>query len=444
MFSVDVAKVAKGFLLSSVFIGVLGLSACGGGGGGGDSSATNVTAREESQALNINLSQKNYSGINEIPANRQEAARFLAQSTYGPTHTAINRLMEIGYTKWLEEQFSIGANLSYKGYWDTRNTAIKNTKPSSGATAIEINQAFWAKAIEGQDQLRQRMGLALSEIFVISMQDGCGANNSQGASAYFDMLNEKAFGTYRDLLEAVALHPVMGCYLSHLKNQKEDVVSGRVPDENFAREIMQLFSIGLVQLNNDGTPKLNANRQPLETYTAQDISGLAKVFTGWSWDCPEYPADNCFKWGNGGTKGYDPRRWISSMKPYPKFHSTSEKRFLGTVIPATTNPDPRANLKIALDALAKHPNVPPFIGKQLIQRFVTSNPSPAYVSRVSNAFIASNGNLKEVITAVLMDPEARDISMARASPSFGKVKEPILKLSALLRAYTAKSATART
>lgn len=375
------------------------------------------------------------------PSNDQEAARFLVQASFGPTVASLARVRALGFSGWLDEQFTLQPRLGFQQYWRQRDAQIRSVTPNDHAHTAEINHVFWTNALSGEDQLRQRVAFALSQIFVISVQEGCGADNSEGAASYYDLLVNKAFGSYRDLLEAVSLHPVMGCYLSHLHNQKEDLTSGRVPDENFAREVMQLFSIGLVQLNLDGTPKINASTgRPVESYTPDDIAGLAKVFTGWSWDCPGWPSDNCFLWG-ADNLGPSSSRWTSPMRPYAKFHSKSEKRFLGVVIPPQTTANPTASLKVALDALASHPNVGPFIGKQLIQRLVTSNPSPAYVRRVANVFVSSGGSMKETVRAILEDPEARDHQMAAASATFGKVREPILMLSSFLRAYGATSDT---
>lgn len=446
MFSVDVAKVAKGFLLSSVFIGVLGLSACGGGGGGSDnptssetpSSVDNIVTTSESLSARENALAVSF---NIKPNSRNEATRFLLQSTFGPSQSDVDRLMSIGYSAWFNEQVAAPTNISYRTYWEQRNLTLKSASNSSANTA-EITHAFWANALGGKDQLRQRVALALSEIFVVSTTDGCGANNPIGVASYMDTLSQRAFGKYRDLLEAVTLHPMMGCYLSHLRNQKEDITTGRIPDENFAREVMQLFSIGLVKLNPDGTAQLDGSGRPVETYNAADITGLAKVFTGWSFDCPDYPSDNCFRFAARVSDGATySDRWARQMRPYPRFHSVSEKRFLGTLVPAQSSADPQASLRVALDTIAKHPNVGPFIGKQLIQRLVTANPSPAYVRRVAAAFNESGGSLQATVSAILADPEARDTGTALSSPTFGKVREPILKLSAFLRAYGVTSAT---
>jgi uncharacterized protein (DUF1800 family) len=226
---------------------------------------------------------------------------------------------------------------------------------------------------------------------------------------------------------------MMGVYLSHLRNQKADARTGRVPDENYAREVMQLFSIGLVELDADGSAKTGAGGTALETYTPADISGLARVFTGWSWACPDWPANNCFFSGvNNGAS--DPDRAFKAMLGYPQYHSTESKAFLGTTIATQATADPTASLTAALNRLNAHPNVGPFIGKQLIQRFVTSNPSPAYVSAVAGAFADNGsgvrGDMKAVLKAVLMNAEAR-----RSTDTSGKVREPVLRLSAFLRAF---------
>jgi len=391
------------------------LAACGGG-GGGDASSPPPAA--------------------EKPATRQEAARFLTQATFGPTDTDIDRVMAVGYGPWIDEQFALPAT-SHRSHWDARNAEIRlASNNANGAGQDQVFESFWKQAVSGPDQLRQRSAYALSQIFVISMVDSGVADNTRAVAAWMDMLGTTGLGTYREALEAVSRHPMMGIYLSHLRNQKADTRSGRVPDENYAREVMQLFSIGLVELNDDGSARTTGGART-DTYTPADISGLAKVFTGWSWACPEWPDASCFF--NGSFNGQsDPDRSFKSMLGYPQYHSTEEKRFLGTTIAAQGQSDPAASLRTALDALANHANVGPFIGRQLIQRLVTSNPSPGYVRDVSQVF-ANNGSgvrgdMKAVIKAVLMHPEAR-----LQSDSSGKVREPVLRLSAYLRAFGATS-----
>lgn len=408
------------------------ITACGGGGGSSD------TGNPASIEAAGTLEQAAAASINAKPLNRAEAARFLTQATFGPTYNSTTELMEKGFTPWLEDQFAKSPTGSYRAYWLRRNAIIKSSKPTGSAGINELQQAFWQQALAGQDQLRQRVALALSEIFVVSGMDGCGDNHPEGAASYFDMLREKAFGSYRDLLKNVALHPIMGCYLSHLKNQKADG-AGRVPDENFAREVMQLFSIGLVKLNMDGSV-VTANGQPVETYSATDVSELAKVFTGWSLAC-EDTTNTCFLSGKHGSASATSISWTQPMQAYPQYHDISMKKFLGATVPAQSVPDPMRSLDAAINILDSHPNVAPFISKQLIQRLVTSNPSPQYVHRVASAFQNSGHNLKATVTAILMDPEARDITLSKTNMRFGKIREPLLRLSALLRAYDVTSAT---
>lgn len=374
-----------------------------------------------------------------MPESRAAAARFLTQATFGPTEADISDVSTLGYDGWIDWQLTLRPLGTHLAYMDARTAVIQQTAPKSSANGADFTHSFWQQALTGEDQLRQRIAFALSEIFVVSHADDCVGSRSRGLASYVDMLARHAFDDYRTLLEQVALHPVMGCYLSHLRNQKENAITGRVPDENFAREVMQLFSIGLYQLNPDGSLKLDAGGNPIDTYTADDISGLARVFTGFSFQCPGSTADRCFFSGST-TDTADPEAWVRPMVGYTKFHSASAKSFLGRLrVAAQTTADPSASIQAALQALAdEHPNVGPFIGRQLIQRLVTSNPSPAYVARVSEAFETSGRNMGAMVKAILLDPEARDLSQLQ-STTFGKVREPILRLSALLRGVGVQS-----
>lgn len=401
-------RICWGFVLLSA----IALNACGGG------SSSSGESRSSSAAVEIKASTNS------------EAARFLTQATFGPTPADVESLRSESLNAWIDQQLAMPLTASHVSIAKIRNAA-------SGGKH-QFNHSFWQKALSAPDQLRQRMAFALSEIFVVSSVDACGSNSGLGMHSYYDMLTEHAFGSYRSLLEAVTLHPIMGCYLSHLRNQKADLTTGRVPDENFAREVMQLFSIGLVQLNADGTPKVGASGQGIETYTPKDVAEMARVFTGLSWDCPAYPADYCFKDGSAVARPDGSDVWTIPMVGYPKFHDSGDKVILGQSVKGNT--DPLTSVRAALDLLAAHPNVAPFISKQLIQRFVTSNPSPAYVGRVASVFRSSGGNLGITLKAILLDQEARSSSVASA-PTFGKVREPILRLSAMLRAFNARSDT---
>lgn len=389
------------------------------------------TADDKSSQENVRLiqAQTDQKSITNLTA--EEASRFLQQATFGPSESEITALTGGSIDSWLTAQFNMPvASPSHYNHllWLATQPDISDDDLRFGnSAAIE---SFFKQALTGQDQLRQRTTWAYSQIFVI------GSMGSERNAGYYDLLNDNAFGNYRTLIEKVTLSPAMGQWLSHIANEKEDLATGRLPDENYAREVMQLFSIGLWQLNLDGTRKLDANNQPIPTYNQDDIRGMAKVFTGWSYaNCN--PVNNkwyCIKGARNGSYD-DPNDVILPMTPLAGFHSTSVKTIVGGVtlpVGGTAEQD----LKIALDTLSNHPNVGPFIGKLLIQRLVKSNPSPAYIGRVAAAFnnngLNVRGDMKAVIRAILIDPEARDTT----SVSAGKLREPVLRLTHFMRAFT--------
>nr|WP_315257082.1 DUF1800 domain-containing protein [uncultured Duganella sp.] len=352
------------------------------------------------------------------------AAHFLAQATFGPTSASIAELSKMGTSAWLSAQFAIPQKM-HRGYIDYYATTA-GTGVARRVTTDEFQGSFWQQALTGEDQLRQRVAFALAQIFVISTKDDAIYQQPYGVAHFYDTLGYRGLTNFRDLLEAVALHPMMGIYLSHMHNVKED--DKRQPDENFAREVMQLMTIGLYQLNQDGSKKLSDGK-PIPTYTQADVKGLAKVFTGWSWTGPDQSESRFY----GYTAAPD-RAWMPMMN-YTAYHSTAGKSFLGATIPAGT---PATNeVKIALDTLFNHPNVGPFIGRQLIQHLVTSNPSPAYVSRVAAVFNNNGsgvrGDMKAVIRAILLDWEATEATKPK------RLREPVLRLANFLRAFNAKS-----
>ncbi|KPF70053.1 hypothetical protein IP84_04210 [beta proteobacterium AAP99] len=369
------------------------------------------------------------------PPTAAEASRFLSQATMGPTQASIDFVIRVGYQGWLNDQFNKPMRPHFD-YLQARQAELQALMPPQNVGQNEFFQSWWGQALGSEDQLRQRVTFALSEIFVVSFQNDATVNYPRGMASYYDMLAKNAFGNYRTLLEDVSRHPMMGLYLTHMRNQKAG--GTRVPDENYAREVMQLFSIGLFQLNPDGTVRTDSSGRPLETYGDDDIKGLSRVFTGFSWYAGPNMADRTDSRFFGGA-GPAEREW-TPMQGYAKFHEQGEKRFLGTTIAAQTTADPDASLKAALDFLAAHPNTAPFISKLLIQRLVTSNPSPAYVGRVSNVFRTSNGDLKQVISAILLDTEARTASTAN---NVGKLREPILRATAWGRAFGATSDSTR-
>jgi uncharacterized protein (DUF1800 family) len=365
-----------------------------------------------------------------------ESARLLTQATFGPDDSSIGAVQSIGVNAWIQQQISTPATLTMVSDLDARLAQLRMANPAATLSASQFYEEFWRQAATAPDQLRQRMRFALSQIFVISLLDSTIANDVRGAGSYYDMLGANALGNYRTLLEAVTLHPMMGIYMTYMSNQKEDPAGTRTPDQNYAREVEQLMSIGLVKLNIDGTPQLDSSGQPIPTYTQDDILGLSKVFTGISWYSPN-PTNSTFFGGNR-----DPNADNQQLIFYPQYHSTSQKQFLGVTIPASTTPDVAGDLKIALDTLFNHPNVGPFIAQRLIQQFVTSNPSHAYIQRVATVFnnngSSVRGDLAAVITAVLTDTEARDMT-AVSSQTFGKLREPVIRLANWMRAFYTSS-----
>lgn len=352
-------------------------------------------------------------------------------AAFGPTDYEAELVMKIGPSAWIDRQWLLPPT-SHRATWEANEAAVRALNPNDGIYFTGVVDSFWKQAVTGPDQLRQRTAYALSQIFVISAQDSSVNDHPREIAAWLDMLGTDGLTTYRQLLESVARHPQMGRYLSHLRNRKADSTTGRVPDENFAREVMQLFSIGVVKLNPDGSPQL-VGGLPVESYGQADIAGMARVFTGFSFQCPAFPSSTCFY--NGGSVGSeDPDREWKPMRGYPQFHEKGEKSFLGVTIAPQAVADPDASLRVALDTLAAHPNVGPFISRQLIQRLVTSNPSPTYVGDVA-AVWANNGagvrgDIKAVVKAILLHPESR-----RGTNADGKLREPVLRLATFLRAF---------
>ncbi|MBH9554363.1 DUF1800 domain-containing protein [Inhella sp. 4Y17] len=361
------------------------------------------------------------------PASDALAARFLSQATLGYTEADIAALRAAGgYRAWLQAEMAKPISTSN---WDWLVSKGYDTNANAMTGLAGFDSSIWQRLITAPDGLRQRMALALSEFFVVGVDGVTGNWKPFRMAAYWDLLAANAFGNYRTLLEQVTLSVAMGNYLNMAGNQKENAATGRVPDENYAREVMQLFSIGLVELNLDGTPKLNSQGQPIETYTQDMVTQLARVFTGWDFD----------RSGSGTTVPEFARK---PMVLNANLHSNLAASFLGVTVPANTAG--AAALKIALDTLAAHPNVGPFLGKQLIQRLVTSNPSPYYVARVAKVFNDNGqgvrGDLGAVVRAVLLDDEARDPAKL-SDPSWGKLREPMLRAIQWARAFKANSLT---
>jgi uncharacterized protein (DUF1800 family) len=384
----------------------------------------------------------------QAPADLQAqyaASRLLQQAGFGPSLDDINRAKAMSRSDWLAAQMAVPATPDFVNAVQAKYNLGDAWRPKgSQYTPQWVAQRFWQAAANGPDPLRKRVVFALHQILMISQADTNLAQQARSYAAYLDTLNRHAFGNYRQLLEDVALSPAMAIYLSHMRNRPEDTGTGRMPDENFGREVMQLFSIGLHELNIDGTPRLDAQGQPIETYTNDDVMAMAKVFTGWSWAFPdsELTSQN-FRWGNPSTTAAnDPRIDTLKMKAYPGQHSQAEKRLFSgrphaLVIPAGTSaPD---SVRLALDTLFQHPNVGPFIGRQLIQRLVTSHPSNGYVARVAAVFNNNGsgvrGDLGAVVRAILLDAEA----INPPAGSIGKLREPVLRVAHWMRSFGASS-----
>jgi uncharacterized protein (DUF1800 family) len=379
-----------------------------------------------------------------------DAARFLTQATFGPTQAEISAVMAKGYNAWINEQMTAPISSHRKETVDDFNRNQTNggvgnrdpvTQAYQRAGGPHRQAAWWKIAVTGQDQLRQRMAFALSQILVASDANGTIGQWQEGAANYYDIFVNGAFGNFRDVLEQVSVSPIMGVYLSSLRNAK--AANGTTPDENYAREIMQLFTIGLNELNPDGTLRLDPNGQPIPTYTQDTIVQTAKVFTGWSFAnlAPNATANaNLFR----GTPA-NMQTYFDPMMLWPAFHDDTQKTIVGgKILPAGQGGI--KDLKDTLDALFEHPNTAPFVSRQLIQRLVTSNPSPGYIYRVSRAF-ANNGagvrgDLGAVVRAILLDYEARSPAIA-STATFGKLKEPLLRATALFRAFDARSNNGR-
>ena len=380
-----------------------------------DSGVTNGTAYYYVvSAANASGASANSAALAATPVavTRTQAARFLAQAAFGGTDSDIQNLQNQpnGIQGWLTQQFAIPVNptgqLSNVA-WMQANSLISVQFDTNG-----VQSSFWRKLISSPDVLRQRIMLALTDLFVVNT--GATQLTYRGAAAayYLDQLEANAFGNFKDLLLAVSHTPAMGQYLTFLDSVKANPVTGTSPDENYAREIMQLFSIGVVQLNLDGTPMVNPSDPgvALATYSQTDVLNMAKVFTGWKL--------------NSAATAYPGASAATDMINNPAGFDTTEKYVLGKTIAAGLTGE--QTLEAAIDILMQHPNMAPFISRQLIQRLVTSNPSSDYVSRVATVFVSSQANMQSVITAILTDSEATSDTLL-SNPQAGKLREPVVR-----------------
>lgn len=377
-------------------------------------------------------------GLGLLP-NLSATSRFLGQATLGADYETIVATSQKTYEQWVDEQLAMSSNISVEDYTRGITVMVLDSTYTNGGNPNNVrprvyywHTAWWQYVMTQPDVLRARVALALSEIFVISELPELD-EVPLGLANYYDMLLDNSFGNYRDLLEDVTFHPCMGVYLTHVNNPKADTNFNRFPDENYAREVMQLFSIGLFELNNDGTRKLDGGGDPIPTYDNEDIQEFAKVFTG-------------LTYGDAFLFGQDPISELSFTEPMQMnnfWHEPGPKYLLnGDTIPNRQPTDGMADFQDAIDNLFNHPNVGPFLGRLMIQRLVTSNPSPEYIGRVAAAFNDNGqgvrGDMKAFIKAILMDEEARDCSLIE-DPFSGMLREPMVRYTQLCRAFNAFS-----
>lgn len=419
----------------------------------GQGNVKNVNVTSSSTAIN---GQKTISGVGFLP-NQVAASRFLSQATFGSTYTEIQKVANQGIEKWLDDQLAMPNSFSIQSYVQNFHQAkvdstnrINNTNSNTLNNVFLSNWHFDAAWFQGSmtspDLLRWRVAFALSEILVTSRLSAFNGNPYALAS-YYDVLLENSFGNYRTLLDKITYHPTMGTYLTFLNNHASDPTKFVYPDENYAREIMQLFSIGLYQLNQDGTEIKDSNGKSIPTYNNDDIANLAKIFTGLSWGDGNYL----------GIREKDYWSYTKRMKFYgldssdakkntwktnPRIvdgHERGTKTFLNATVDPTASRTPmqgEADIQDALNIIFNHPNVGPFVVKKLIQRLVTANPSPAYIQRITNVFNNNGsgvrGDLKAVIRAILLDDDARNCCGDDAE-YFGHLREPFIRYMNLVK-----------
>jgi uncharacterized protein (DUF1800 family) len=377
----------------------------------------------------------------------RDAARFLAQAAWGAAPEDIPALQKTGYAAWLDAQRS--APISKTRPYLAEIHAIAKTgaygrdvpflapNDNGFAHAGNVSTAWMRNIVHGKDQLRQRVAWCLSQIMVVSYNSTQRLlRNGEIVADYYDTLATHALGNFKDLLFAVSTHPAMAYYLSALGNDKPDPSANQLPDENYAREVMQLFTIGLWELNQDGTQKLDANKNPIATYDNRDVEELSRVFTGLWFADRRWPSDTGKPW---------PATWLteSPLGMFEEHHDRGQKTvFRGKPWQLTfpANRDGLAEFAAACAMLTNHPNTAPFIAKGLIKFMVTSNPSTAYVKRVADVFVNNGkgvrGDLFAVVKAILLDPDARDAAQV-SNPKHGKLQEPMMRLARMVRAFNA-------
>lgn len=370
---------------------------------------------------------------NSVPSSpvlgdRADAVRFLHQATFGPTEADVDALWDEGVETWFSEQLTMEPH-NYLDAWRVIADEFGDIDEGPNANFMQLtHESFMYNALYSPDQLRQRMTYALSQLFVITERFDFGGHD-QLILGYVDTLHSGAFGNFRDLFRDVTLHPAMGMFLSMLGNSKADPDKNIRPDENFAREAMQLFSVGLQMLNQDGTPVIDEEEEPVQTYTPIDVQNYAAALTGW------YFADlDSHRFGDTYHSVEHSLR-TQPMTAYDDYHQKTQKKLLRNYyVPAGQSAE--QSLDTVIDSLFFHPNLAPFVSRHLIKSFVTSNPSLEYIARVSAVFNSDEqgerGNLASVLQAILFDSEAR-LPIQEQYESYGRVKDPLLKYVNIVR-----------
>ena len=374
------------------------------------------------------------SGQGLLPS-QAAASRFLAQATLGADYELIDSVARVGISTWLDAQLALPTNFSMEAQFDSYVAAAQDSILLQGGDTTNLStiikywyMSWWKHVMDEPDLVRARVAFALSEHFVVSENSNI-FNRPRGLASFYDVLLNNALGNYRDLLHEVTMHPAMGMYLTYVNNPKTDTIANTYPDENYARELMQLFTIGLYELNPDGTEKLDMHGQPIPTYDNYFIGEFAKIFTG-------------FGWANAPAFRSGPRVFNEPMQMWDEWHEPGPKYLLnGDTIPNRQPVDGLADVSDALDNLFNHPNAGPFLARKLIQRLVKSNPSPAYIGRITTRFndngAGVRGDLAAVVRAILLDPEARSCQ-AQADEYAGMLREPIVRYTQICRAFNAK------
>lgn len=419
----------------------------------GKGNTANVTVSSSSNATN-QTGIKTLMSSGYLP-NKNASARLLSQATLGTTYSEIENVATIGVENWVDDQLAKPNTFNLTNYVQNLHQALvdtfKRTDPNRNLSNVfladwHFDIAWFQGSMTSSDILRWRVALGLSEVFVTSRISAF-EGNPYALASYYDLLLQNSFSNYRTLIEEITYHPSMAVYLTFMNNHATDFNNGKqiYPDENYARELMQLFSIGLFQLNLDGTEKKDVNGKSIPTYNNNDIGDLAKVFTGLSWGDSRYLGDRSKDYWSYTKKlkfyAIDSsdayiRYWVTNPR-IVNGHEVGAKTFLGSTIPARSVQQSELDIKDGLDIIFNHPNVGPFVSRRLIQRLVTSNPSPAYIERVATIF-NNNGNnvrgdMKAVIRAVLLDPEARDCCNNGNTEFVGALKEPFIRYTNLVK-----------